>query len=95
MRGLSRRHLFGAVCGGCLAVREGFRATPVQAQTGGAAIGTAAGPVVSGRGPCHGAAHAQDRSGGGSSQGRGGSPPGRAMSRSKAAQSARTLCLLK
>ncbi len=48
MHGLSRRHLFGAVCGGCLAVREGLRATPVQAQTGsaGAAAGGAAtGPV--------------------------------------------------
>ena len=48
MHGLSRRHLFGAVCGGCLAVREGLRATPVQAQTGSAgaaAGGAAAGPV--------------------------------------------------
>jgi len=50
MHELSRRHLFGAVCGGCLAVREGFRATPVQAQaqTGGppaAAPAAGAGPV--------------------------------------------------
>jgi hypothetical protein len=53
MQGLSRRHVFGAVCGGCLAVHEGFRATPAQAQTaapataGGAAA--AAGPVRTSR----------------------------------------------
>ncbi len=56
MHELSRRHLFGAVCGGCLAVREGLRATPVQAQTqtGGPAAGApaAGGPVrPSRRGP--------------------------------------------
>jgi kynurenine formamidase len=51
MQGLSRRHLFGAVCGGCLAVREGFRATPVQAQTAAPAAGgaAAAGPVRTSR----------------------------------------------
>jgi kynurenine formamidase len=44
MHALSRRHLFGAACGGCLAAREGLlRATPVQAQTGGAAGGAATG----------------------------------------------------
>lgn len=46
MHGLSRRHVFGAVCGGCIAVQQGLRATPVQAQGaagGGAAAG--AGPV--------------------------------------------------
>ncbi len=32
MHKLSRRHLLGAVCGGCVAVQEGFRATPAQAQ---------------------------------------------------------------
>jgi kynurenine formamidase len=36
MHALSRRHVFAA-CGGCLAVQEGMRATPVQAQAGGAA----------------------------------------------------------
>jgi kynurenine formamidase len=51
MHRLSRRHLFGAVCGGCLAVREGFRATPAQAQaqtggpTAGAAPAAGGGPV--------------------------------------------------
>jgi kynurenine formamidase len=51
MHGLTRRHLFGAVCGGCLAVREGLRVTPVQAQQGGAqggggaAAAAASGPV--------------------------------------------------
>lgn len=40
MSGVNRRHLFGAVCGGCLAVRETFRATPAQAQAA-----AAAGPV--------------------------------------------------
>ena len=50
MQGISRRHLFGAVCGGCLAVREGLRATPVQAQTGGAgAAAASAGPVRASR----------------------------------------------
>ena len=51
MHRLSRRHLFGAVCGGCLAVREGFRATPVQAQTAGAGgrRAAAAGPVRTSR----------------------------------------------
>ena len=48
MQGISRRHLFGAVCGGCLAVRECFRATPVQAQAGGAAS-AAGGPVRASR----------------------------------------------
>jgi kynurenine formamidase len=48
MHGISRRHVFGAVCGGCLAFREGFRATPVQAQTG-AAGAAAAGPVRTSR----------------------------------------------
>jgi kynurenine formamidase len=37
MNGMPRRHVFGAVCGGCLAVQQGFRATPVQAQAGAAA----------------------------------------------------------
>ena len=41
MHRLSRRHLFGAVCGGCVAVQEGFRATPVQAQTAAPAAGAA------------------------------------------------------
>lgn len=48
---LSRRHLFGAVCGGCLAVRETMRATPVQAQQAapsGAAL-AASGPVRASR----------------------------------------------
>jgi kynurenine formamidase len=47
MHKLSRRHLFGAACGGCVAVREGFRATLAQAQTGAPAAGAAAaaGPV--------------------------------------------------
>ena len=45
MQGLSRRHLFGALCGGCLAAREGLRATPVQAQGAGAGAAAAAGPV--------------------------------------------------
>ena len=38
MHRLSRRHLLGGLCGGCIAVQQGgLRATPVQAQTGGAA----------------------------------------------------------
>jgi hypothetical protein len=44
MHRLSRRHLLGAVCGGCVAVQEGFRATPVQAQTTAPAAGTAGAP---------------------------------------------------
>lgn len=47
MNGLSRRHLFGAVCGGCAAVQQGLRATPAQAQATGAAA--AAGPVRTSR----------------------------------------------
>ena len=42
---LSRRHLFGVVCGGCLAVREGFRAAIAQAQAQTGAPAAAAGPV--------------------------------------------------
>ena len=45
---LSRRHLLGAVCGGCLAVREGLRATPVQAQTSGGAVPGAGAAAASG-----------------------------------------------
>lgn len=44
MHGLSRRHFFGAMCGGCLAVQQGFRATPAQAQTA-AGAAAASGPV--------------------------------------------------
>ncbi|MBX9697841.1 MAG: cyclase family protein [Acetobacteraceae bacterium] len=44
MNGMPRRHVFGAVCGGCLAVQQGMRATPVQAQ-GAGATAAAAGPV--------------------------------------------------
>lgn len=36
MHGISRRHLFGAVCAGCAAVQFGLRATPVAAQGSGA-----------------------------------------------------------
>lgn len=39
MYAVSRRHLFGAVCGGCLAAREALGVTPVQAQAGAAAAG--------------------------------------------------------
>ncbi len=49
MHELSRRHLFGAVCGGCLAVREGFRATPAQAQA--QPGGPAAAPAAAAAGP--------------------------------------------
>ncbi len=42
MNRLSRRHLLGAVCGGCTAVHGGFRATPVQAQTAAPAPAAAA-----------------------------------------------------
>ncbi len=38
MQAMSRRHLFGAACAGCVAVQQGLTATPVQAQAGGGAV---------------------------------------------------------
>lgn len=45
MNGMPRRHVFGAVCGGCLAVQQGMRATQVQAQGTAATAAAAPGPV--------------------------------------------------